>query len=170
MKTQAWGWLAAGVLALGLNGMYQDGGAAWAHRIIERVADRSATFGDMASDRVGRLMEGASLVSAREQSTSCRLNTAMARVQTTMARTQTGMAHFEAMSAQQEAALERMEVQRARVEARVQIANRMFSPVMVRVEKVPTACARVRVSVPRMPKVRIPAQAVWVNLSGDGPI
>jgi hypothetical protein len=170
MKTQAWGWLAAGVLALGLNGMYQDGGGAWAHRIIERVADRSATFGDMASDRVGRLMEGASLVAVREQSTSCRLSTAMARVQTTMARTQTGMAHFEAMSAQQEAALERMEVQRARVEARVQIANRMFSPVMVRVEKVPTACARVRVSVPRMPKVRIPAQAVWVNLSGDGPI
>ncbi len=31
--TQGWGWLTAGVLALGLNGIYHDGGAAWAHRI-----------------------------------------------------------------------------------------------------------------------------------------
>ncbi len=40
--TQGWGWLAAGVLALGLNGIYQDGGAAWAHRIVEPgCADRN---------------------------------------------------------------------------------------------------------------------------------
>jgi len=47
--TQGWGWLAAGVLALGLNGFYQDGGAAWAHRIMDhvtaRVADRSGDLG-----------------------------------------------------------------------------------------------------------------------------
>ena len=36
-NTQAWGWLAAGVLALGLNGMYQDGGAAWAQRVVNQV-------------------------------------------------------------------------------------------------------------------------------------
>ena len=51
--TQAWAWLAAGVLALGLNGFYQDGGAAWAHRIvdgaIEQVASRSGTLVDLAS-------------------------------------------------------------------------------------------------------------------------
>ncbi|MGD0760452.1 MAG: hypothetical protein ABR921_16250 [Candidatus Sulfotelmatobacter sp.] len=41
MKTQAWAWLTAGVVALGLNGFYHDGGAAWAHRIAERVSDRS---------------------------------------------------------------------------------------------------------------------------------
>jgi len=168
--TQAWGWLAAGVLALGLNGMYQDGGGAWAHQIMDQVADRSATFGNMASDRVGRLMAGASLVAMRDQNTSCRLGTAVARVQSTIARTQTGMAHFEAMSARQEAALARMEAQRARIESRVQVANHMVNPVMVRFEKAPVTCTRVRVNLPPMPKVRIPAQVVQVDVSDNGPI
>jgi hypothetical protein len=39
-NAQAWGWLAAGVLALGLNGIYQDGGAAWAHRAVTQVMAR----------------------------------------------------------------------------------------------------------------------------------
>src|SRR5271170_250460 len=47
--TQGWGWLTAGVLALGLNGFYHDGGVAWAHRIMDhvtaRVADRSGDLG-----------------------------------------------------------------------------------------------------------------------------
>ncbi len=42
-STQAWGWLAAGVLALGLNGIYQDGGAAWAHRRSDRPDRRSSS-------------------------------------------------------------------------------------------------------------------------------
>ena len=41
-NTYAWGWLAAGVLALGLNGIYQDGGAAWAHRALDQGVARLA--------------------------------------------------------------------------------------------------------------------------------
>ena len=46
--TQGWGWLAAGVLALGLNGFYQDGGLARAHRVFDaaigHAADRSGSL------------------------------------------------------------------------------------------------------------------------------
>ncbi|MGB8762413.1 MAG: hypothetical protein WCD01_16045, partial [Candidatus Sulfotelmatobacter sp.] len=75
--TQAWGWLAAGVLALGLNGFYQDGGAAWAHRIVDgaigQVADRSWALVDLASQRVDRVAERANLVAAQDETASCRL-------------------------------------------------------------------------------------------------
>lgn len=35
---KAWYWLAAGVLALGLNGAYQDGQLSWAHCLASRAA------------------------------------------------------------------------------------------------------------------------------------
>src|SRR6267154_536780 len=54
-QTEAWGWLAAGVLALGLNGIYQDGGAEWVRRdvdgIIARIADRSEAVLALAAGR-----------------------------------------------------------------------------------------------------------------------
>ena len=43
--TQAWAWLTAGVLALGLNGFYHDGGAVWAHRIADQLAEKSEAVG-----------------------------------------------------------------------------------------------------------------------------
>jgi hypothetical protein len=178
MKTaQGWGWLAAGVLALGLNGFYHDGGAAWAHQIVDqvtaRVADRSGTLADLASAQADGFMERANLVAARDETASCRLATTMARFQTKMARTQNGLAHFEEMSARQEAALARVEAERARIEARtvrVQVATGMFRPVMVRAIKVPLVCPRLHVSVPQMPAVRISTPVVHVDVPGDGPI
>src|SRR5580704_11973502 len=103
--TQGWGWLAAGVLALGLNGFYQDGGAAWAHSALDRVAERSGALVDLASARVDRLVEKASLVATRDETASCRLATVMARIQTMMARSQSGMGQLEVLSARREAAL-----------------------------------------------------------------
>jgi hypothetical protein len=39
MRTdKAWYWLAAGVLALGLNGAYQDGQMDWAHVLVDHAA------------------------------------------------------------------------------------------------------------------------------------
>jgi hypothetical protein len=191
-STQAWGWLAAGVMALGLNGFYQDGGAAWAHRIVngvvEQVADRSAALADMASERVDRFRERANLLVARDETASCRLAGAVARfqtrmaqtrmtqtrmAQTTMAQTQTGMAHFEAMSARQEAVLARVEADRARIEA--QVARVSFAPAPFNMVEMPVvACPRVRVNVPRvriprLPVVRMAAPVVQVDLGG-GPI
>jgi hypothetical protein len=173
MKTQAWGWLTAGVLALGLNGFYHDGGAVWAHRIVDQVAEQSETLADLASERVDGFMGKASQVATRDETASCRLAAAVARFQTKIARTQTGMAQFEAMSARQEVALARVEEQRARIEA--QVARVRLNPVAFNTVEVPVvSCPRVRVNVPRVtvprvPTVRIPAPVVQVDLGG-GPI
>jgi hypothetical protein len=170
---QGWGWLTAGVLALGLNGFYLDGGAVWAHKIVDQVAERSGALVDLASERVDQVMEGANLVAARDEDASSRLAAAVARLETRIARTQTGLAHFGAMSARQEAVLARAQAERARIEAdmvRVQIATGVFRPMMVRVMQAPVVCPRVQVSVPRVPMVKIPAPVVHVVVLGAGPV
>jgi len=91
MKTiQGWAWLGAGLLALGLNGFYHDGGVELAHRIVDRVADRAGVVVDLASARVDGMLQRATLVGAREETASCRFATAAARFQTTIARTTIG--------------------------------------------------------------------------------
>jgi hypothetical protein len=174
-NTQAWGWLVAGVLALGLNGFYQDGGTAWAHRavngVMARISDRSGAAIAFAAGRVDWFMAKAETAAARQETTSCRLATAMARVQTKMARGQSGMARFEAMSAREEAALARLEANRARVEAKM--ARVRFSPAMFNPGAISVACPRVhvnlpRISVPEMPMVQIPE--IHVETIGAGPV
>jgi hypothetical protein len=177
MKTQAWGWLAAGVLALGLNGIYQDGGAEWLHRnvdgVIARIADRSGAVLALAAGRADWFLAKANLAASRNEATSCRVATAMARLQTKIALTQDGFADFEAMSAREEAALARVEANRARIEA--QVARVRFSPVAFDAARSPVICPRVRVSIPRvsiprMPVVRVPAPVVNFESLGGGPI
>jgi len=148
--TQGWGWLTAGVLALGLNGFYQDGGAAWAHRIVdgavEQVAKRTGAVVELASARVDRFMETADVLATRDETVPCRLAAAMARIQTRMARTQSGMARFESMSAREEAAVARMEADRSRMEARVTRVRMV--PVAFRTTEIPVVvCPRVRVEI-----------------------
>jgi len=176
MKTaQGWGWLAVGVVALGLNGFYQDGGLARAHQIVdaavEQVADRSGSFVELASARVERFVENADLVVARDETASCRLAAAVARFQGKIAQTQSGMARIEAVSARQEAAMARVEAERARIDAGV--ARVRMMPVAFNALEIPAVvCPRVRVSVPRVrvPRVpMIPAPVVRVETSG-GPI
>jgi hypothetical protein len=150
-STQAWGWLAAGVLALGLNGFYQDGGAAWAHRavnqVIAGVSDRTEGVLALAAGRADWFMAKAEMAAAQDETSSCRFATAVARVQSRIARTHWGMARFEAMSAREEAQMARFEADRARIEAqvaRVRFAPASFSPV-----EIPAICPRVRLSIPR---------------------
>ena len=175
--TQAWGWLAAGFLALGLNGIYQDCGAEWVHRNVDgaiaRIADRSGAVLALASGRTDWLLAKADLLAARDETASCRVATAMARMQTKIARTQHGLTDFEVMSAGQEAALARVEANRARIEA--QVARVRFSPVAFNAVNGAVVCPRVRVniprvSIPRMPAVNIPTPAVNFESSGGGPI
>src|SRR6266567_6933389 len=62
MRSQTgWYWLAAGVLALGLNGAYQDGHRGWAHvladraaGVVERASLRGHHFVTMAEVMLGR--------------------------------------------------------------------------------------------------------------------
>jgi hypothetical protein len=170
-NTQAWGWLAAGVLALGLNGIYQDGGAAWAHRAVNemtaRIADRSEAVLALASGRADWFTAKANLVAARNETASCRLATAVARFQSKIARTEGEMARFEAMSAREEAQFARLEANRARMEA--QISRVRFAPAFNMVE-IPAICPRVRVRIPRAPAVRIPAPVVHLDMPGLGPV
>lgn len=160
-STQAWGWLVAGVLALGLNGIYQDGGAARAHRavthLVARISNRTEGVLALAAGRADWFMAKAQTLAARDETASCRLATAMARVQTRLARSQGGMARLEAMSAREEAGSAGVEAARAQVEA--QVAQVRFSPVAFN----PMVCPRVRASVPR---VQISVPMVHVEM-GD---
>jgi hypothetical protein len=173
---QGWGWLTAGVLALGLNGLYQDGGAAWAHRMAGRAVGRiEARLQPAVALAMGRadwfVAKTQSMATqagmAQNEPASCRIEAAMARVQSKLVRSQMRFANIEQMSARQEAALARVEANRARIEAqvaRVRLAPVAFYPVTIPV----VACPRVRVNVPqvnvpRLPGLKIPAPAADVE-------
>jgi hypothetical protein len=150
-----------------LNGFYHDGGAAWAHRIADRVGERSEILSDLVSERVDGFMERANLAAARGETASCRMSTSMAQVQAGIAHGRAGFDRLEAMSAREEAAMARMEAQRARMEAqaRVRVTSAVFSPV-VHLRSVAVVCPRVQVSIPRVPMVDVP----MVRVEGAGPI
>lgn len=170
--TQAWGWLTAGVLALGLNGFYQDGGVEWAHRVAGRVVYRSAVVVALASGHAERFLDRARMAVARDETPSCRLGTAMTRIQAIVARTDTGLADFEAMSARDEAQLAQLEANRVRIEAlaaRSEFAT-FVEPMNFHSPKAPVICPRVRVKIPRMPMIKMPAPVVHVRATGTGPV
>jgi hypothetical protein len=169
MKTQAWGWLATAVLAAGLNSSYHNGGLEWAHRAADRVQHNTNAVLALATGNADRFLAEAQLASART-STSCPVSAALAAVRRSIAPIQSEQERFDAMTAREEAALARMEANRARMEAqiaRLNMAN--FNPVVVRAPRV--VCPRVRVSIPRMPVMKMPsAHVVHVEYSGAGPV
>jgi hypothetical protein len=177
--TQAWGWLAAGVLALGLNGIYQDGGAVWAQRIVDRMVYGSTDMMQQASDRTDQFLERVRTVVSRDQTQSCRFATAVARVQTKIANSQNGFARLEAMSAREEAQLARLEANRARIEAQVaqfRFDGAAFRPMLIKSIVIkrggfPVVCPRIRVNVPAMnPRAPMMPVSVHVGMAGPGPV
>ena len=171
--TQAWGWLTAGVLALGLNGIYHDGGAEWAHRIVNHVEYSSAAVVALASGRADQFLEQARVVAARDNTQACPLGTAMARIQTRVARANTEWARFESMSARDEAQLAQVEANRARIEAALAARSEFAAfvePVVLPASRVSSICPRVRVSIPRVPMIKIQAPLVHVRTVGTGPV
>jgi hypothetical protein len=200
MKTQAWAWLTAGVVALGLNGFYHDGGAAWAHRIAGRISDRSDFVVQRVSERADQFVAEVRTAAVRNEAASCPLSTALAEFQTRIAQTkaqnqsrfaQIKIARFDQMTAREEAQAARLEASQARAEARVQArvdmqaARMSFAPaaferVVIDPVKIRVACPRVRVNVPavripvvnipRIPMIRIPSPVISVAESDSGPI
>ncbi len=175
MKTQAWGWLAAAVLAAGLNASYHDGGMQWAHRIADRMDHGASAVMALASGHADQFLTEMRMASAHDETASCQFETSLARVQARLARTQTRVAHFEGMTAQQEAQFARLEANRdyvmSRIEAetnRIRIPAVSVTPVVARVPHI-SVCPRVRVSVPAMPMIRVPAPEIHVE-TGLGPI
>jgi hypothetical protein len=179
MKTnQAWGWLAAGVLAAGLNASYYDGGLQWAHRIADRVGDRSETALAVASGRASLFLAEARMIMARDQSASCPWSRAAARAQSRIARSQSQFDRFEAMSERQQAQLARLEANRDRMEAQItaraarfRVATAAFSPATSKAMALPVVCPRVRVNIPELPIGEMPVvPEVHVDLSSAGPV
>lgn len=186
MKTQAWGWLVAAVLAAGLNASYHDGGLEWAHRIASSVEHSSNAVLALATGHADRFLAEARVLAARRETSSCPLSAALARVQTRIARTQTRIARssaradgfeaesfndsFEVMSAREEAEMARIEADGARIEAEVaRVPDADFAPAMVSIRKV--ACPRVHFTMPAMPRIKMPAAPViQINAPSAGPV
>lgn len=183
--TQAWGWLIAGVLAAGLNASYHNGGLQWAHQVADRVEYGSGAVMALASGRTDQFLAEARLLTLQDRSTqeqatqervpSCRFAAAVARVRSRIDRSQATVDRMQAMSDRQQA---RLEANRARMEARIagqmshlSITTADFAPVALRLMPSPVVCPRVRVSVPRMPRIEIPAiPEIHIDTGSAGPV
>jgi hypothetical protein len=180
MKTQAWGWLAAGVLAAGLNASYHDGGMQWAHEIANRIEHRTNAVMALATGNADRFLAEARLVTNQEQASPCPLSMAVARAQARISRSDVQFARLQAASDRRLAQIER---DRARIEAefaRVRIPAVAFRTVNVSVPRV-IDCPRVHVNIPQPPQTRIPAmpnvhvsvphvQVPHIDIAGAGPV
>jgi hypothetical protein len=171
MKTkQAWAWLAAGVLAAGLNANYYDGGFPWAHRVAERISHSSQAVLALAGENPAPLFWETRLLTTRHQTASCRLATAMARVQAKIARSE---AEVDRESAREDAQLASLEANRARIEAQmthIRIPAAAFTPVLVRMTGT-SVCPRVRVNAPQRPVLNIsPMPVIDIATASAGPI
>jgi hypothetical protein len=120
MKTQAMGWLMAGVLAAGLNASYHDGGLQWAHELADRVEHGSAAVVALASGNAERFLSEAQLVSAKNETASCRLSAALARAHARLARGENRFSRFNDFPARQDAQLAWLDANRDRMEAQIQ--------------------------------------------------
>lgn len=179
-STQAWGWLAAGVLAAGLNAAYHDGGFVWAHRIADQAQHVSSAVVALASGHADRFLAEAETLTARSDAFS---DAAFAKADQETAQAEAAYARAEAFQAREQAHCARIEAQRARMEARVE-AHHAFVIPQVRIEtaaiqipgvaaislphvelsQMKANCSHVRMSFPAMPKISVPA-APAVNVS-----
>ena len=183
MKTQAWGWLTAAVVAAALNASYHDGGLGWAHEIVNQVKHNSQAVLALATGQADQFMAEAQLASMRHERTACPFAAAVAEARTMVmdqdpevvgkdSDTAFDESDFAGMTARQEAALARLEAQRARIEARVariRIPAVAMRPVIVRVPEV-SVCPRVRMRLQRMPAIKIPPMPQVHVDTGMGPI
>jgi len=177
---QAWGWLFAGVVAAGLNASYHDGGLEWAHRAVNQASYNVSAVLALASGRADQFAAEVQMVSARNETPSCRFAAALAQIENKVGGKHANFDRFEAMTARQQAQLARFEAQRVRMEnklAAIQIRTADFAPLVnitpvdFKTIEIPATCPRVRVNVPRMPMMRMPAApAVHVEVSGPGPV
>ena len=150
MRTdKAWYWLAAGVLALGLNGAYQDGQLGWAHVL----ADRAAAVVDRASLRGQHFVATAEILLGREPQAFGHSQGAIERIQSRI-----GCDRF--ARAQRHIAMAHVREQLA--EARVQQKMAMVQMKMDRVRRITDRASQFRdcdgfskvvVNIPDLPKI-----------------
>jgi hypothetical protein len=169
MKTQAWGWLAAAVVAAGLNASYHDGGLRWAHEVVSQVTHNTGAVLALATGQADQFLAEAKLVSAHKQASPCPFAAALAETRAVVVPPALELQRFEAISAREQARLVRLEARRARMEARLaqlQIPAMAFSPVVVQSPRV--VCPRVRINMPRIPTMKMPV--VHIQNTGFGSV
>ena len=163
----AWYWLAAGVLALGLNGYYQDGGLTGLHRLTTcartRVAEARMQFSQMATLAEVSMADHARLRcerSAPAPSAVVAVSTSVPpQVQARLADLQTRLETVE--TARLEARVERLQQVMARREmrrAQVELQNGRIAVI--------TDQGQVQVALPPLPHVEVivpPGPLVDVN-------
>jgi light-regulated signal transduction histidine kinase (bacteriophytochrome) len=183
--TQAWGWLTAGVLAAGLNASYHNGGLQWAHQAADRLEGNSQAVLALASGQARQVLSETGFVTRRNETASCPLSASMARVQSSVIqsklvqskldRSQATFDRIEAMSARQQARWEanqvRMETRIAAHTAHIRMMTADFAPGTLRAIPAPVVCPRIRISVPRLPRIEIPAVPdIHIEMAGSGPV
>ncbi|HMK23438.1 MAG TPA: hypothetical protein VK466_13975 [Terriglobales bacterium] len=105
---KAWVWLAAGVVALGLNGMYQDGQMGWAHSLTCRAEQ----YADQVAARGLQYVTLAEVVLGRNPESLGRTEAALQRLQTKVVCQRTAMAQRQIAMAQVREQIIQAEVQR----------------------------------------------------------
>jgi hypothetical protein len=154
-----WYWLAAGVLALGVNGAYRDGQLGWVHCL----ADRAAAFVEQASERGLQAVTTAEVMLGRSPET-------LGRTEATFQKLQSKMVAQRVAQAQRHIAM---------AQARQQIAQaqmqRKMDMVRVKMDKVRmigidhthdcSGFSKVVVDLGDMPKIAIP-NLPDIDLSG----
>lgn len=170
MKTQAWGWLAAAVVAAGLNASYHDGGLRWAHHVVNEVTHNTGAVLALATGRADRFVAEAQIVQARRQTPSCPWSAALAEARNVNVPDELDWQRVEAITARQQARLARVEAERARLEAQLRIPSEAFNPVVVQVPGF-SICPRARLKPPRIPAIKVPAlPMVHVSSTGFGSV
>jgi hypothetical protein len=182
MKTQAWGWLGAAVLAAGLNSSYHNGGLQWAHEIADRVQHNTGAVLALATGRADEFLAEAAMlkvdrgtdIATNNEESQCPFSSAWARARNSFNHSQVEFDRFQALSDREQARLARLEANRARIEAQVQaklarvhLADNSFrfadgdfsfadvsvAPAVAEMPRI--HCPRVRVATPHVPRVRV---------------
>jgi hypothetical protein len=152
---KAWYWLAAGVLALGLNGAYQDGQFGWVHGI----ADRSTEIVERASMRGLSFVTAAEVMFGRNPDAMGWTNATLQRVQGKLARKRIEMAErqIDMGRMQRDLALARVDRQMARVQMKMDKVRMIAIENADRAQKC-SGFSRMVVTVPQveLPDVQIP--------------
>jgi hypothetical protein len=173
MKTQAMGWLAAAVVAAGLNANYHQGGMPWAHRIADRVTHNTEAVVALATGHADRFLAEAQLAKAQDK-TSCPFHTVMARMRSRLAHSQARFDSFDdRIEAREQAQAAHIAARRERLQAqitRIRIPAVAMPPVVVAIPKI-DVCRRIHVNVPQIPRIKAPAAPViHIDLPDPGTV
>ena len=143
---KAWYWLTAGVLALGLNGAYQDGQLGWAHSLVDRTASVVAR----ASDRSMNLVTMAEIMLGRIPEASDRTEVALQRVQNKIVCERVAKAQRQIAMAQV-----RKQLAEAKLEAKMNMVQMKMDQVRMRTSQFQNCpgFSKVVVDLRSMPKV-----------------